>query len=329
MTSTTGLAEALAFIRSGEPRFVLTSHARPDGDAVGSVLGLSGVLQGLGLESHLVLADPVPSVYRRLPGVERIQEASAVEAGSAPVIVLECDSTARTGLTGLDDRPLLNIDHHRSGRPFGAANWIDPDACAVGAMVYQLAVASGVAITPEIATCLYIAILSDTAAFTNGATTAATLELAATLARAGADPAVLARQIFANTESKLRLLGTALSKMGRAGRVAWTSVTLDEMGRAGADIEDCEGIVNYLISIPDVEAAVFLRELAGGTQLRLSLRSKGLVDVAAVAESFGGGGHRNASGCTLDGPLDHALNLVLRRIESGRPSDLPARGLLI
>lgn len=324
MPSKQGLAEALAFLRSGERRFLLTSHARPDGDAVGSALGLACVLRAMGLESQIVLADPVPSAYRHLPGVETILETSVVDPGSTPAIVLECDSTTRTGLSGLDHRPLLNIDHHRSGRPFGTVNWIEPDACAVAAMVYELAVAAGVPITPDLATCLYIAVLSDTSAFTNGATDTVTLELAASLARAGAKPAELARQIFANTESRLKLLGAALGKMGRAGRVAWTSVTLEDMRSAGGDVEDCEGIVNYLVSILGVEAAIFLRELPGGAQFRLSLRSKGAVDVAEVAESLGGGGHRTASGCTLEGPFDHALGRVLSRIESTFGAGAPA-----
>ena len=112
--------------------------------------------------------------------------------------------------------------------------------------------------------------------------------------------------------------------MGRAGRIAWTSVTVDDMRRASADVEDCEGIVNFLISILGVDSAVFMRELPGGEQFRLSLRSKGAVNVAEVAESFGGGGHRNASGCTLEGPLDHAIERVLNRIESSLRAELPA-----
>ena len=125
-----GLDHALAFLRSGAGRFLLTSHARPDGDAIGSVLGLSFVLEQMGLESDIVLADPIPSVYRRLPGVERVRMAAAVEPGPTPIVILECDSTARTGLAGLENRPLLNVDHHASGRNFGSVNWIDPAACA-------------------------------------------------------------------------------------------------------------------------------------------------------------------------------------------------------
>lgn len=324
MRESQGLSEALAFLRSGVRRFLLTSHARPDGDAIGSVLGLSFVLEQMGLESDIVLADPVPAVYRALPGVERIREATDVHNDESPVIVLECDSTQRTGLLGLDGRPLLNIDHHASGRRFGSANWIDPTASAVGVMIHQLAVAAGVRVTPEMASALYIAVLSDTNAFTNGATDAATLALAASLARDGADPAALARQVFANTESRLRLLGMALCNMQRSGRIAWTSISLEEMKQTGADLDECEGIVNYLISIPDVDSAVFLRELPTGRQFRLSLRSKGAVDVAEVAETFGGGGHRTASGCTLDGPLAHATRQILQRLESSFGVGVPA-----
>ncbi len=322
-TSTHGLEEVLHFLESGARHFVLTSHARPDGDAIGSVLAMGLILDQIGATSELVLADPIPAVYRTLPGVERILHAAVVPPGDAPVIVLECDSTARTGLAGLDHRVLVNIDHHSSGRAFGVINWIDPDACALGTMIYDLALAARVQITPALATSLYVAMLSDTAAFTNSATNAATLALAATLARAGADPAELARQIFfSNPESKVRLLGTALSKMSRSGPIAWTSVTLAEMAAASADAEDCEGIVNYLIGIVGVESAAFLRELPGGTSFRLSLRSKGAVDVARTAEHFGGGGHRTASGCTLEGPLELAASRIVAQLEAGLAVDL-------
>ena len=314
--STHTLADVLEFLRTGERSCVVTSHARPDGDAVGSVLAMGFVLDQMGLAPEMVLADPVPSVYRSLPGADRIRHARSIAGGTGPVIVMECDSTSRTGLTGLDGRVILNIDHHASGRPFGTLNWIDPAACAVGAMVYELATAARIEITPELAICLYAAILSDTAAFTNSGTSASTLELAATLARHGADPAALAREIFATSESKLRLLGTALGKMSRVNRIAWTSVTLDEMTHVGADAEDCEGIVNYLIGIPGVQAAVFLRELPGNAQFRLSLRSKGTVDVSRVAERMGGGGHRAASGCTLDGPLARATERIVTSLEA-------------
>lgn len=304
------------------PRFLITSHARPDGDAVGSILALAEILDHLGREAVVVLADEVPYIYRNMPHIDRIRFVSDVREVdpdlSTPAILLECDGIPRTGLSGLEGRCLINIDHHASGRPFGVLNWIDEHACAVAAMIYRLALAAEVPITPSMATCLYTAIVSDTGSFTYPSTTAETFALAHDLAEHGANPSQIARDIyFSNPESKIRLLGTALSNLRTEGPLAWSWVTTSDMDRAGAGAEDCEGVVNYLISIAGVESAVFLRELPQVHQYRLSIRSKGKIDVAQIAESFGGGGHRSASGCTLDGPLTEAMERILNQLRTG------------
>ncbi len=303
-------------------RFLITSHAPPDGDAIGSVLALAEVLDQLGRESTVILVDETPAIYRKLPGIERIiqvQNAREVEPDLAiPAILLECDGIPRTGLAGLEGRCLVNVDHHASGREFGNVNWIDEDACAVAEMIYRIAVAAKVKITPSMATCLYTAILSDTGSFTYPSTSADTFAMAHELAAHGANPSQIARDIyFSNPESKIRLLGAALSNLQTEGPLAWSWVTTNDMDRAGAGAEDCEGVVNYLISIAGVESAVFLRELPSVDQYRLSIRSKGKVDVAQIAENFGGGGHRSASGCTLDGPLTEATERILSQLRTG------------
>ncbi len=314
MTSNAALIAPLLHAFRSTPRFLLSSHARPDGDAVGSVLALAGVLEQLGCEVDIVLADPVPLIYQSLPGVDRIRHTSTVKPGG-PCILLECDSIERTGLHGLDETFLINIDHHASGRPFGALNWIDPSACAVGAMIYEIAQSSGATITPAMATCLYTAILSDTGSFTYDGTNAGTFALAHDLTVSGARPGQIARDIyFSSPEGKVRLLGAALSRMRREDRIAWSWITLEDMENASADVEDCEGVVNHLISVTGVEAAVFLREVADDDRYRLSIRSKGELDVAKVAEHFGGGGHRTASGCTLEGPLEDAANRIVAQL---------------
>jgi phosphoesterase RecJ-like protein len=315
------IAELLTLFRS-QPRFLLTSHSRPDGDAIGSVLALAEVLDQLGCKTDILFADPVPSTYSALPNLHRIHHSlSANEidpTGTVPAILLECDGIARTGLLGLEDRTLVNIDHHASGRAFGSINWIDEHACAVAAMVYRIAIAAGVRITPSMATCLYAAILSDTGTFTYSSTTAHTFALVHDLAAHGANPSQIARDIyFSNPASKIRLLGIALSNLNCEGDVAWAWITAEDMDRIGAGAEDCEGVVNYLISIAGVESAVFLREVPDVTQFRLSIRSKGKLDVARIAEHFGGGGHRNASGCTLNGPLDVAIGRILTQLRTG------------
>jgi bifunctional oligoribonuclease and PAP phosphatase NrnA len=315
------IAALLATFRA-HPRFLLTSHARPDGDAVGSVLALAEILDQLGCKVDIVLADPVPATYSSLPNLDRIHHTSSANDidtdRNTPAILLECDGIARTGLLGLEGRTLINIDHHASGRPFASVNWIDEHACAVGAMVYRIALAANVKITPSMATCLYAAILSDTGAFTYPSTTADTFALVHDLAAHGANPSQIARDIyFSNPATKIRLLGIALSNLQMEGDLAWTWVTSEDMERIGAIAEDCEGVVNYLISIAGVESAVFLREVSDPSQFRLSIRSKGKLDVAQIAEQFGGGGHRNASGCTIDGPLEVAIDRILTQLRTG------------
>jgi phosphoesterase RecJ-like protein len=313
----TALVEAFRSHR----RFLITSHARPDGDAVGSVLALAEILDQFGCEAVVVFADEAPHIFRTLPGIDRIHfvaDAREIEPDlGTPAILLECDGIPRTGLAGLEGRCLINIDHHASGREFGMLNWIDEDACAVAAMVYRIALAARVEITPSMATCLYTAILSDTGSFTYSSTNAETFALAHDLADRGANPGQIARDLyFSNPESKIRLLGTALSNLQTEGPLAWSWVTTTDMDRAGAGAEDCEGVVNYLISIAGVESAVFLRELPSTDQYRLSIRSKGKVNVAQIAENFGGGGHRSASGCTLDGPLTEATERILSQLRT-------------
>lgn len=308
-------------------RFVLTSHARPDGDAIGSVLACCEILQRMGKTAEVVLPGGVPVIYRPLPFAERVTAAGEVNGHYEAAIILECDSIQRTALEGLERHFLINIDHHQSGRPFAHLNWIDPGACATAEMIYWLACEAGVKITPEIATCLYTAVLTDTGSFCFAGTSERTFALAQELVRCGADAARIAQNIyFSHSTSKMRLLGAALSGLHRDGNLTWMAVTREQMDRCGATDEDCEGLVNYALAIEGVEVAVFFRETCTPSSTRrdgepttdrrwrVSLRSKGAVNVAAVAARFGGGGHNCASGCSLDGPLSVAVERVLAQV---------------
>jgi phosphoesterase RecJ-like protein len=300
--------------------FLVTSHARPDGDAVGSSLAMAQVLHKLGKTAEVVLGDAVPVIYKPLPHAGSIQHASRVNGHYDAAIILECDSLVRTRLQGLEGRFLINIDHHASSKPFANVNWIDPSACAVAEMVFRLARAAGVKITPDVATCLYAAVLTDTGSFCFSPTNAHTFELAKALVEHGADPARIAQSIYFSTPtSKMRLLGAALSNLHREGALSWMSVTRQDMDRCGALDEDCEGLVNYALSIAGVEVAVFFREIADD-RVRVSIRSKGAVDVADLAEKFGGGGHECASGFSTPGPLSAAEELVLGQLRPKIPS---------
>jgi len=292
-------------------RFLLTSHARPDGDAVGSTLACSQILRLMGKQAEVVLRDGVPRIYRSLPFADQVIQAERINGEYDAAIILECDSIQRTHLEGLENQFLINIDHHLSGRPFANVNWIDPKAVATAEMVYRVAREASVKVSPEIAACLYTAVLTDTGSFMFGGTNEHTFALARELVLAGADPARCARNVyFGHSTAKMRLLGAALSHLQREGPLASIWVTQQEMNQFNAKEEDCEGLVNYALSIYDVQVAILLRELPD-KRVRVSLRSKGEINVASVAEHFGGGGHECASGFSIDGPLQDALSRIL------------------
>jgi bifunctional oligoribonuclease and PAP phosphatase NrnA len=303
---------------SRRERFVLTSHDRADGDAVGSSLACQEILRSMGKKAQVILRHGVPRVYQQLPFASTVIQSERVNGDYDAAILLECDSIQRARLHGLENQFLINIDHHKSGRTFAHVNWIDPNAVATAEMVYRLAKQAGVKISPEVATCLYTAVLTDTGAFMFEGTSEHTFELARELVLAGADPARTARNIyFGHSTAKLRLLGAALSALQREGWLAWIWVTQEQMDRVGAKEEDCEGLVNYALSIGDVEVAAFFRELPDG-RFRVSLRSKGKLDVSHIAAEFGGGGHTCASGCAVDGPLHAAVESILGRIRAAQ-----------
>lgn len=309
------LQQVLKTIRERE-RFVLTSHARPDGDAIGSVLAARELVCAMGKQADIVMRDPVPVFYRDLPQAGLVKQAESVSGDYDAAIILECDGLPRTGLSGLDapGRVLVNIDHHGSAKPFAHVNWTDAKACATAQMIFDLAKAAGVRVSAAMATCLYTALLSDTGGFRYQSTNEKTFALAQELVRAGADAAHISQHLFFNNpEAKMRLLGAALSSLKRKDDVAWMLVTQAQMKLAGAIDEDCEGLVNYALSIQGVEVALFFRELAG-EKFRVSLRSKGAVNVARLAEHFGGGGHDVASGCSLDGPLSVACERIMEEL---------------
>jgi phosphoesterase RecJ-like protein len=294
-------------------RFVVTSHARPDGDGIGSALACAQILRHMGKQADVVMHDGVPRIYQSLPFADRVIRSESVPPNDA-VIILECDSIKRTLLKGLETCFLINIDHHVSGRTFAQVNWIDSSVMATAELVYRMARLAGVPLDADIATCLYTALMTDTGSFMFEGTNEHTFAIARELVLAGADPAHCARHIyFGHSTAKLRLLGAALSNLHREGSLAWIWVTQEQMERFGAREEDCEGLVNYALSIGDVQVAVFFRELPD-RRWRVSLRSKGEVNVSTVAEHFGGGGHKCASGCSLEGPLAIAVSSVIERL---------------
>ncbi len=307
------LTEVLRHIEQRK-RFVVTSHVRPDGDAIGSVLACSMMLRKMGKQAEVVLGDGVPRIYRRLPGADSVVRASSVNGNYEAAIVLECDSVERTRLAGLEQQFLINIDHHATAMPFANVNWIEPDACATAELIFKLACKAGVTICPDMATCLYTAVLTDTGAFSFVGTDERTFAVAKELVHYGADPVRIAQSVYySQPASKMRLLGAALSGLHQDGNLVWMAVSREQMERCEAADEETEGLVNYALGIQGVEVAVFFREQAD-RRYRVSLRSKGGLNVARVAEHFGGGGHTCASGFNIEGPLSVASERVLAQL---------------
>ena len=316
---TTKSAEPLAGARLvadaivGGHRFVLSSHARPDGDAIGSQLAMAFALEALGKEVTIVNRDPVPGPLAAFPGTGRIVVADRVDETFDAAIIMECSSLDRTGVGGLDRSPVINIDHHQGNTSYGAVNWFDPAAAACAEMVFDVIAALGVPMSREIATHLYVGILTDTGSFHYSGTSARTFDIARRLVEAGVDPSTVARTVFdSNTLGRLKLFGAVLSaiELEHEGRLAVMKVDRAMTRAAGGTYEDTEGLINLPLTVREIRASVFFKEL-GPAEHRVSLRSKGAIDVAAVAKRFGGGGHKNAAGCSVAGSFAEARAAIV------------------
>ncbi len=294
-------------------RFAITSHVRPDGDSLGSSLGLYWLLRALDKEVEVTMRDMAPHAYQQLPGAAAIRVTPAVDRPYDAVFVIECSDIDRPGLIDLEKQFVVNIDHHSTTALFGAINWIDSTASAVGEMIYNLCKATGVRVTKEIAECVYTALLTDTGSFHYSNTTERTFKIASELVRTGVKPAKTAEAIFGSYQwPKIELLSLVLAtaKRDETGHIAWMEQTLEMQEQTRASEEDADGFVNYPLSVGEVEATALFKECSPGVY-RTSLRSKGDVNVAKVAEQFGGGGHRNAAGCTLKGNLESVERQVV------------------
>lgn len=286
--------------------FAITTHIKPDGDGVGSSLGLCWLLRSLGKNAEVVVRGDVPQAYQSLPGAPEIKDVSEINGHYDAVFIIECSDIHRPGISGLESAFTVNIDHHATSAHFGSINWIDSTASAVGEMIYNLCKAIGGKITQEIAECVYMALVTDTGSFHFPNTSDRTLKVASELIKAGAKPSKIGEAVYNNYPwSRIELMRQVLDTVKRdaSGRVASMRQTLAMADAAGAVDGDNNGFVNIPLAAKDVLAVVYMRE-TGPDQYRASLRSKGDINVAKVAEKFGGGGHKNASGLSINGDWD-------------------------
>jgi phosphoesterase RecJ-like protein len=297
-------------------RFLLTSHSRPDGDSIGSQLAMAFALDALGKQVRIVNIDAAPDHYLDFPGMERIEIASEASNAADAVIVMECSDLARTGVGGLDGRFIINIDHHAGNRMYGALNWFDESAAACGEMVFDLIRALEVPLTFEIATHIYLAILTDTGSFHHSNITPRTFDICRQAVDAGVNPATMARRVFdSNSFGKLKLIGALLDRMELIddGRLAVLYLDDTMLEACGCTHNDTEGLINLPLTAREIQAVAFFK-VAGSGDVRVSMRSKYDVDVRMVANAYGGGGHKNAAGFTVSGSLDEVKPVIIERL---------------
>jgi phosphoesterase RecJ-like protein len=309
-------------------RFLLTSHARPDGDSIGSQLAMAFALDALGKQVRIVNADAAPEHYNDFPGMERIEIARrATAADIDAVIVMECSDLSRSGVEGLENAFIINIDHHAGNRSYGALNWHDESAAACGEMVFDLIQALGVPLSLEIATHIYLAILTDTGSFHHSHITPRTFDICRQTVEAGVEPATMARRVFdSNSFGKLKLIGALLDSMELLdeGRVAVLHMDDGMLEACGCTNNDTEGLINLPLTAREIQAVVFFKSGPDG-EMRVSMRSKYDVDVRRVANEFGGGGHKNAAGFTVTGSLESVRGHILDRLVEAVAQGLQSR----
>ncbi len=306
---------------------VLITHVHPDGDALGSLFGLGDILEAQGKKVFRYLDAPVSYLYDFLPGIElgSTDSNAAIDfakqgendGGKVVAIALDCGDSGRMGDAGntlLSITPFLVIDHHYGHREFGTHLWLDSDCSSTGEMVYELALAMDAQVSLIAAVCLYVAIVTDTGSFCYQSTSARTLRIAADLVEKGVRTDEVAAHIYENyTLERLRLMEMVLATLTvhSDARIALIHASVDMFGHSGANSDDVEGFINYPRSLSTVQVAGFIKETGNGA-VSVSLRAKGNVDVAAVAATFGGGGHKNAAGFRIYGkPVQDVRSLVL------------------
>jgi phosphoesterase RecJ-like protein len=307
------LAAIVSRLTAGH-RFIISSHQRPDGDAIGSAMAAALALRAQGKHADVVFDAIPPHFLRPFPGVGGIRVTTQVDERYDAALIMECSALDRTGIAGLDRSPVLNIDHHPGNTRYGAVNWVDESAAACSELVFTLIDALGAPLTPDVATHIYLGILTDTGSFHFSHMTPRTFEIARRCVEAGADPQWIARTHYdSSTLGRVKIFGAVLNSMqlDPSGRAALLTITQALAEANGASYDDTEGLINFPLTVKDIKAVAFFKEMADRTW-RVSMRSKGNVDVRVIASQFGGGGHVNAAGCSATGELPGLQQTFMR-----------------
>jgi phosphoesterase RecJ-like protein len=306
----------LSFLRKEEEFFIAT-HINPEADAIGSSIALSMALESLGKETILYDKDRIPKFYRFLPGHEKfINSIPPRVSRHLPIILLDCNSLERAGIEGMRFKYAAIIDHHETETDLGDIRWVEPRVAATGLMVFYLIKKLGIHITKEIAVNLYTAISIDTGTFRYSNTTAETLRVGAELIEAGANPAYISSHLYESwSEERFALLVMALNTLEIKDGVAMTFVIKEMYKKTGAGPEDTESFSRFPMMMNGIKISAFFREI-GDDYWKVSLRSKGDINVARTAALFEGGGHKNASGYRIKASLESAKKSLLKAVNT-------------
>lgn len=295
-------------------------HISVDGDGYGSSLALAIALKKLNKDATVYLEEDIPSVYSFLPGKDMVKMYDGVQVKHDIVVALDSGDMERLGARVdifKDAKTTVNIDHHPTNTEFAALNYVDTVSSAVGEIVYQMIKSLGLSINADMASCLYVAITTDTGGFRYSNTTAITHQIAGDLINSGINIAEISQKVFDSVPlRKVKLMGAAINAMElfEDGKTAFIILTDEIMKGTGAKEEDCDGIVNIARSIETVEVAVMMRQRDNG-DIKINLRSKSYVDVSAIASARGGGGHKRAAGCTVKGDIQEVKQHLLKDIK--------------
>ncbi|MBA7511531.1 Bifunctional oligoribonuclease and PAP phosphatase NrnA [subsurface metagenome] len=300
--------------------FFISSHMKPDGDSIGAQLVLASFLRRLGKDVYIANRDPVPVIYQFLLHSSDIHIVEKVERNFDVAFILDCGDLQRVGnIIDLKNRVkiIINIDHHVDCELFGDYNYVEPRASSVAEELYDIFKQAHLEIIEEEALALYVGILTDTGRFQEANTTPRCHEIVAELISKGISPQVVSQKVYeARTEPGLKLLSLTLStlEVTADGKIALLLITQDMYKKTGARDDEVEGFVNFAREMEGVEVGVLFKETNVSNQLRVSFRSKGKIDVSKIARLFGGGGHRNAAGCAIQGAVEEVKQKVLKAI---------------
>jgi len=318
------LKKVVALIRKNN-NFLITSHTNPEGDALGSELAFYMLLRKLAKSAVIVNEDELPYGYNFLPESQNIKKFRYRPRRRIQfdcLVLLDCSDLRRTGevyRVNVENKPILNIDHHISNEKFGLVNWVEPYSSSTSEMIYKLYKKMGIPLDREAALCLYAGIMTDTGSFRYSNTSSSTLRIASELLKFNLDTVQIYKNLYENIPYEdIKLLSKILPKMrrGMAGRLVWFQIEHNLLKNKKLSFDLSEHVLTFGRLIKDVEVCVLFKENLGvKNEIRINLRSQGKVDVNKIASCFGGGGHKTASGATIHGKLDTVIKKVLAKIK--------------